>query len=146
MVEVIATIKRAISQTGLVLKRRREIAERYNKAFAEIKEIVTPTEKENVKAAYHIYVIQLRLERLTAGRKEVFEALRAENIGVSVHYVPVHFHPFYRRKFGYKRGDYPKAEEYYDRAITLPIFPKMSDGDIEDVIEAVRKVISYYRR
>jgi dTDP-4-amino-4,6-dideoxygalactose transaminase len=81
---------------------------------------------------------------LKVGRKEVFEALRAENIGANIHYIPVHLHPYYRRKFGYRRGDYPKSEGYYERAITLPIFPKMSDRDVEDVIEAVSKVVRYY--
>ena len=74
------------------------------------------------------------------------KVLRAENIGVNVHYIPLHLHPFYQREFGYKRGDYPKAEQYYERAITLPLFPKMSDDDVEDVIKAVRKVISFYRK
>ena len=126
------------------IQRRRKIAARYNEAFAEMAEIVTPIEKENVKAVYHIYVIQLHLERLKAGRKEIFEALRAENIGVNVHYIPVHLHPYYQRKFGYKQGDYSKAERYYERAITLPIFPKMSEEDVEDVIKAVKKVIAYF--
>ena len=128
------------------IQRRREIAARYNEAFAEMKEIITPIEEKLVKAVYHLYVIQLRTEMLKVGRKEVFDALRAENIGVHVHYMPVHLHPFYQKKFGYKKGDYPVAEKYYDRAITLPIFPKMSDDDIEDVIKAVRKVISFYRK
>lgn len=128
------------------IQRRREIAAKYNEAFAEIKEIITPIEYKLAKAVYHLYVIQLRTEMLKVGRKEVFDALRAENIGVHVHYLPVHLHPFYQRKFGYKRGDYPLAEKYYERAITLPIFPKMSDEDIEDVITAVRKVIKYYKR
>jgi len=128
------------------IQRRREIAARYNEAFTEIEEIITPFEKDNVKAVYHIYAIQLRTEMLRVGRKEVFEALKAENIGVNVHYIPLHFQPFYQREFGYKRGDYPKAERYYERAITLPIFPKMSDEDVRDVIEAVQKVIQYYRK
>jgi len=126
--------------------RRREIAAMYNQAFAEMKEIETPAEKEYVKGAYHMYVIQLRTELLKVGRKRVFEALRAENIGANVHYMPLHLHPFYQREFGYKEGDYPKAERYYERAITLPIFPRMSDNDVEDVIEAVSKVLTYYRR
>lgn len=128
------------------IQRRREIVARYNQAFAEMAEIITPVERENVKAVYHLYVTQLNLERLKADRREIYQALRAENIGVNVHYVPVHLHPYYRRRFSYKQGDYPKAERYYERAITLPIFPKMSQQDIEDVIEAVRKVITYYRR
>jgi len=126
------------------VQRRREIAARYNEAFAEMEEITTPIEEDDVKAVYHIYVIQLRSEMLKVGRKEVFEALRAENIGVNVHYIPVHLHPYYQREFGYKKGDYPKAEKYYERAITLPIFPRMSDKDVEDVIEAVRKVMDFY--
>lgn len=126
------------------VKRRREIAARYNQAFAGMKELVTPIEGENVKAAYHIYVIQLRTELLKVGRKELFEALRAEGIGVNVHYMPLHLHPYYQKEFGYKKGDYPNAERYYERAITLPIFPKMSDEDIDSVIQAVHKVIHYY--
>ena len=138
-----------ISQLGKLdpfIERRREIAASYNEAFAEMEEIITPPESADVRAAYHIYVIQLRTELLKVGRKEIFEALRAENIGVNVHYVPVHLHPFYQREFGYRKGDYPKAERYYDRAITLPIFPKMSEEDIKDVITAVDKTIRYYAK
>ena len=127
------------------VQRRREIASRYNKAFAGMEEIITPVESRDVKAVYHIYFIQLRTELLKVGRKEIFEALRAEKIGVNVHYMPLHLHPFYQREFGYKKGDYPKAERYYERAITLPVFPKMSDEDVVDVIEAVSKVIHYYK-
>ena len=126
------------------IERRREIAAKYNEAFAGLKEIIIPTEEEDVRAVYHIYVIQLRLETLKVGRREVFEALRAENIGVNVHYMPLHLHPFYQNAFGYRKGDYPKAERYYERVITLPIFPKMSNEDVEDVIEAVRKVTAHY--
>lgn len=127
------------------VERRREIAVRYNDAFAPIKEIITPVESKDVKAAYHIYVIQLRSELLRAGRKEIFEALIAENIGVNVHYMPLHLHPFYRSEFEYKEGAYPRAERYYDRSITLPVFPKMSDEDAQEVIKAVKKVVEYYR-
>ncbi len=128
------------------VERRREIAAMYNRALAEIEEIITPMEENDVKAAYHIYVIQLRTEMLKVGRKEIFEALRAENIGVNVHYVPVHLHPFYQNKFGYKSGDYPRAERYYGRAISLPVFPKMTNSDVKDVIRALGKVTSYYRK
>ena len=127
-------------------RRRREIAASYNEAFAGMGQIITPVESRDVKAVYHIYVIQLRTEKLKVGRKEIFEALRAENIGVNVHYVPLHLHPFYKREFGYREGDYPKAEAYYERAITLPIFPKMSDEDVKDVIESVCKALRYHRR
>lgn len=126
--------------------RRREIAARYNHAFSTMDEVITPIEVDEVKSAYHLYVIQLQIELLEVGRKEIFESLRAENIGVNVHYIPVHFHPYYQREFGYKNGDYPKAEKYYERAITLPLYPKMSNEDVESVIKAVRKVIEHYRK
>lgn len=126
------------------IERRREIAAKYNKALARMEAVATPIEKDNVKAVYHIYVIQLRTERLKTGRKEIFKALSAENIGVSVHYMPLHLHPYYQREFGYGEGDYPKAENYYESAITLPIFPAMSDDDVTDVIKGVSKVILYY--
>lgn len=135
-----------LSKLNRFIERRREIAARYNAAFSGMEEIITPIESRNVKSAYHIYVIQLRTELLKADRKEVFEALKAENIGVNVHYIPLHLQPYYQREFGYKKGDYPKAEKYYERAITLPLFPRMSDEDAKDVIEAVKKVIRYYRR
>jgi len=126
------------------IKRRREIAANYNDAFEENEEIITPTELDCVKSAYHIYVIQIKPDLLKVGRKEIFDALRAENIGVNVHYIPVHYHPFYQKEFGYKKGDFPNTERYYEHALTLPIFPRMSKDDVNDVIEAVKKVIGYY--
>ena len=126
--------------------RRRGIAARYDEAFAEMEGIITPVESADVKASYHIYVLQMQTELLRVGRKEVFEALRAENIGVNVHYMPVHLHPYFQREFGYKKDDFPRSEKYYERAITLPIFPKMNDGDVEDVITAVKRVIAHYKR
>ena len=128
------------------VQKRRSIATKYTEAFSEIHQITTPTEYADVMASYHIYVIQLRTELMEVGRKEVFEALKAENIGVNVHYMPLHLHPFYQNRFGYHNGDYPKAEEYYARTITLPIFPQMSDRDVEDVIGAVQKVIAQYKQ
>ena len=127
------------------LARRRDIAKRYDRAFAELPEVVIPVMKEDRISAWHLYVIRLDPERLRVGRAEVFAALRAENIGVNVHYIPVHLHPYYRKRFGYKRGDYPMAEAAYNQLITLPIFPRMTDGDGQDVIDAVTKVIEYYR-
>ena len=128
------------------INRRNEIAARYDKAFSDMKEIITPLKKEGIKPACHLYVSQLNNELLSAARKEIFKALIAENIGVQVHYIPLHLHSFYQQRFGYKPGDFPIAEKYYSRAITLPLFPAMSDKDVNDVIEAVEKVISHYRK
>lgn len=111
--------------------RRREIAEKYSKAFTGVKEIVTPIELDYVKSSYHIYVIQCD------NRDEMFSRLKNNNIGVQVHYLPVHLHPFYQKNYGYKVGDFPISERYYSRALTLPLYPSMSEDDIDYVINAV---------
>ena len=123
------------------LRIRREIAARYKAAFEEIPGIVAPKVREGVNPAWHLYPIRLQLEHLSAGRAQIFRALRAENIGVNVHYIPVHLHPYYRDRFGYKPGAYPAAEDAYERLLSLPMFHGMSDQDVEDVIRAVNKVM-----
>jgi len=128
------------------VKKRREIVEKYNKALSNVEEIITPFEKKDVKSSYHLYMIQLKLEKLKADREKIFDALRKENVGVHVHYIPVHLQPYYQEKFGYKKGNYPVAEDFYNRALTLPLYPKMSADDVNDVINAVKKVINYYRK
>lgn len=134
-----------LSKLQRFVERRREIAKRYDASFVEMDEVVTPVEADHVHAVYHLYPVRLRPVLLRVDRKRIFEALRAENIGVQVHYLPIHLHPFYQREFAYHRGDFPKAEEYYDTAITLPLFPRMSDSDVETVIRAVKKVVGFYR-
>jgi len=126
------------------LKRRREIAWRYDTEFAKIPAIRPLRVKSNVTHAYHLYVIRLKLEQLQVTRAEIFSALRAEGIGVNVHYIPVHLHPFYRKRFGTKLGLCPVAEAAYEEILTLPIFPQMSDEDVERVIKAVKSVIMAY--
>jgi len=129
------------------IKRRRGIAYEYHNEFRIMPEITVPIYYPGKSdSAWHLYVIQLNLERLKVGRREIFAALRAENIGVNVHYIPVHLQPYYQKRFGYNLGDFPKAENYYSRAITLPVFPKMSNQDIDDVVRAVKKVINYYKK
>lgn len=118
------------------LKRRREIAKIYNEAFKGIKEIILPKEGNFSKSARHLYPIQVK------NRKKIFDGLQKQGIGAQVHYMPLHLHPFYQNKFGYKKRDFPAAEEYYDGAISLPIFPKMTDKDIQYVIKSVKKALS----
>ena len=125
--------------------KRREIVNKYNEAFKELEEIVTPFENEYSKSGHHIYVLLLNLDKLKCGRKEIFEALQAENIGVNVHYLPVYLHPYYK-KLGYKKGQCPVAEDIYNRMITIPLFPSMTNKDVKDVIKAVKKVLNYYRK
>ena len=126
------------------LARRREIAAKYAAAFRGIQGICVPSVTQDVLPAWHLYPIRLELSKFSTGRTEIFSALRAENIGVNVHYIPVHLHPYYRDRFGYAGGEFPVAESAYESLISLPIFYGMSDGDVEDVITAVRKVAGYY--
>jgi perosamine synthetase len=126
------------------LARRREIAARYTAAFRELEGVIAPTVLPEVNPAWHLYPIQIDSQILRTDRAEIFRALRAENIGVNVHYIPVHLHPYYRERFGYKGGEFPVAERAYSRLISLPMFHGMSDRDAGDVIEAVRKVASFY--
>jgi perosamine synthetase len=127
------------------LARRREIAARYADAFSGLPEVMPPVVRPDVNPAWHLYPIRLALEKLTADRAQVFRALRAENIGVNVHYIPVHIHPYYRDRFGYAGGEFPVAEDAYERLISLPMFHSMNDRDVEDVIQAVSKVIAHFR-
>jgi perosamine synthetase len=128
------------------LARRRAIAAQYARAFREMTAVVVPAVRDGIDPAWHLYPIRLKLEALSAGRGEIFRALRAENLGVSVHYIPVHQHPYYRERFGYKGGEYPVAEDAYERLISLPMFHSMTDQDVESVIAAVRKVCEAYAR
>jgi perosamine synthetase len=126
------------------VKRRQEIARRYDEAFANLTAVQPLAVREEVSHAYHLYMVQLDLEQLKVDRAQVFSALVAEGIGVNVHYIPVHLHPFYREQFGTGPGLCPVAEAAYERLVTLPMFPRMSDGDVGDVIAAVRKVTEAY--
>lgn len=127
------------------LKLRREYAQMYNDAFKDIEELIIPYQLPYTNSSWHIYVLQLRLEKLKVGRREVYEALLKENIGVNVHYIPIYYHPYYQR-LGYKKGLCPNAEHLYERIITLPLFPKMTEEDVLDVINGIYKVLKYYRK
>ena len=126
--------------------RRRDVVTRYADAFSALPGVITPVERPYVKSAWHIYPIRLEMNELTAGRKEIFQALRAENIEVNVHYIPVHMHPYYRQTFGYTGGEFPVAEAAYENMVTLPLFPSMTSKDVEDVVTAVHKVIAHYSK
>jgi UDP-4-amino-4,6-dideoxy-N-acetyl-beta-L-altrosamine transaminase len=128
------------------LSRRRRIARRYHDAFAGLPGIMPPVEYPDVRSAWHLYPIRLHLPALRFTRAEVFFALRAENIGVNVHYIPVHYHPYYRERFGYKEGEYLRAEACYESLISLPMFHGMTDEDVQDVIAAVVKVMEHCQR
>ncbi|MHC4092050.1 MAG: UDP-4-amino-4,6-dideoxy-N-acetyl-beta-L-altrosamine transaminase [Planctomycetota bacterium] len=124
------------------IARRREIAARYDAAFADLPPVQPLAVGEHVGHAYHLYVIRIDIDWLGRDRAEVFAALRAEGIGANVHYIPVHLHPFYRDRFGTRPGLCPMAEAAYERIVSLPVFPGMTDQDVDRVIEAVWKITS----
>jgi perosamine synthetase len=128
------------------LARRTEIAARYTAAFKDLPGVLPPIVREDVKPAWHLYPIRVDRAKLNADRGQLFHALRSENIGVNVHYIPVHLHPYYRDQFGYQGGDLPAAERAYEQLISLPMFHGMSEEDVEDVLSAVKKVTSHYSR
>jgi dTDP-4-amino-4,6-dideoxygalactose transaminase len=125
--------------------RRREIVRRYNAAFSPLAELQTPVERPEVEHAWHLYVLRLNPERCGISRNRFMEELKTRDIGASVHFIPIHLHPYYRDKYGYKPEDFPVAYREYQRIVSLPLFPKMSDQDVEDVIEAVCAIVKQRR-
>ena len=126
------------------LIRRQRIAALYDESCARLPAIKPLRVLGNRSHAYHLYVVQIDESCLQTGRATIFSALRAEGIGVNVHYMPVHLHPYYQQRFGYRRGEYPVAEEAYTRLLSLPIFQGMTTADVEDVVRAVHKVVRFY--
>ncbi len=126
-------------------QRRQEIVQRYNEAFEREEGLVVQKEIKESDTARHLYILQLELDKLNGDRREIFEALKAENVCCNVHYIPVYYFPYYEQ-MGYKKGICPEAEKLYERIISLPLYYSMSDKDVDSVITAVKKVISYYRK
>jgi len=120
--------------------RRRTIAARYTEAFSEMGELSTPVARPEVEHAWHLYILRLNAERLRITRDQFIEELKKRRIGTSVHFIPIHTHPYYRDKYGYRAEDFPIAYREFQRIVSLPLNPRMSDGDVEDVVEAVREV------
>jgi perosamine synthetase len=135
-----------LSKLKANLARRREIAAQYTAAFRGVPGLIPPSVRTEANPAWHLYPIRVDLAKLTVDRGQIFRALRAENIGVNVHYIPVHLHPYYRSQFGHRDGESPVAEAAYERLISLPMFHGMTDADVGDVVRAVSKVISSYAR
>jgi dTDP-4-amino-4,6-dideoxygalactose transaminase len=125
---------------------RRRIADAYTAAFSDLNEIRTPRAEPGKEHAWHLYVIQLELDRLAINRRDFIRTLREMNIGSSVHFIPLHLHPFYRRTFGYQPADLPTAAAAYERIVSLPIYPNMTETDVDDVIGAVRSIVERHRR
>jgi dTDP-4-amino-4,6-dideoxygalactose transaminase len=126
--------------------RRREVVSAYTSAFQDEPVLETPTARPDVEHAWHLYVLRLRPELLTIGRDQFVEELTQRNIGTSVHFIPIHLHPYYRDKYGYRPDSFPVAYSNYLRMVSLPLNVRMSDADVGSVIEAVLDVVRTYRR
>jgi len=133
-----------LSKLDMFVGKRKEYVKLYNEAFAEVEDIIIPEQLSKTESSWHLYIIQLKLEKLKAGRKEIFQELIHAGIGVNVHYIPVYYHPYYR-SLGYKKGVCPNAEKLYERIITLPLYPAMEIEDVEYVIKAVKTIIEKYK-
>lgn len=125
--------------------RRKEIVARYDDAFKYMPEITIQKEIKESDTTRHLYIIRLKSEQLKANRNDIYKALNAENIGLQVHYIPTYYHPYYK-KMGYEKGLCPNSEELYEEIITIPLYYSLTNEDVELVIEAVKKVINYYRK
>ena len=125
--------------------RRCEIAGQYNRAFSQFEELQIPTVRPEVEHAWHLYVLRLNLERLSLSRNAFIDELHSRNIGSSVHFIPLHLQPYYREKYGFNPEDFPVAYRESQRIVSLPVYPRMTDQDVRDVINAVAAIIEVYR-
>ncbi len=125
---------------------RRRIAGRYTSAFKEIGALEPPAIKCDRTTSWHLYILRLRLEQLQIDRNGFIHKLKERGIGTSVHFIPLHLHPYYQRTYGYRRGDFPIAETEFERCVSLPIYPAMSDADVEQVIDNVTEIATGEKR
>lgn len=140
-----ALIISQLDKLPMFVRRRKEIVARYNEAFSNMPEVFVQREIPESDTTRHLYILRIVPEKLTIDRKKFFEALGAENVCCNVHYIPVYYFPYYE-KLGYRKGLCPNAEKLYEEIITLPLYYAMSDTDVESVIEAVKKIVEFYRR
>ncbi len=134
-----------LNKIDMFVKRRKEIVAKYNEAFKDMPEIICPKDIPASDSSRHLYVIRLNFDKLSCSRREFFDALGAENIICQIHYIPVYYFPYYR-SLGYNKGLCPNAEKIYEGIMSIPLYPKMTDRDVEDVICAVKKVVENYRK
>ena len=137
-----------VSQLGKLdafKKRRREIVEKYDRAFRDVPGIIVQQEIPESDTCRHLYIIRLDLDKLTCTRRQFFDAMSAENVQCQIHYVPVYWFPFYRH-MGYEKGLCPHAEEIYKGIMSIPLYPMLTDADTDDVIHAVKKIAAFYSK
>lgn len=125
--------------------RRKEIVMKYDDAFSKLPQLFIQKTIPQSDTTRHLYIIQLKLDQLNCTRRQFFDAMSAENVQCQIHYVPVYWFPFYQHK-GYKKGLCPKAEGVYKGIMSIPLYPTLTDADVDDVIHAVTKIVSYYKK
>ena len=135
-----------LSKCEEMWRRRVEIAQKYDSALIALETYHTPQIAPDVQHAWHLYVVLVEPSILRIHRDQVIEELRQRGIGTSVHFIPLHLHPYYRRTWGYRPGEFPIAEDYFDRCISLPIYPGMTDQDVGQVIGALQEISIKFRR
>jgi dTDP-4-amino-4,6-dideoxygalactose transaminase len=135
-----------MEQVDRFRERRTAIAEAYHRSFADWDAVTVPAAFEEGRHAWHLYPIQIDLDAIRIDRDRFIRCLIDEGIGVSVHFIPLHYHPFFRECLGHGVGAFPVTESYFSRAVSLPIYPSMSDQDVADVVGAVTKLLRYYKR
>jgi UDP-4-amino-4,6-dideoxy-N-acetyl-beta-L-altrosamine transaminase len=142
MTDIQAALGRSqLSKLAFFKQRRREIIKRYNSAFTNSPFITIPYEEEKLNSCFHLYVLLIEFEKIDKSRKQVIEELRKKRVGTQVHYIPVNSQPYYCKRYGeYKAGDYPITDFYYNRCLSIPLFPKMSGSEVEYTIETVLSV------
>ena len=134
-----------LDKLSLFSQRRKEIVAQYNEAFSKVPELIIQKEIPESDTTRHLYIIRINRALLNADRNEIYKAINAENVGLQVHYIPVYYHPYYQ-SLGYEKGLCPIAEELYEEIITIPLYYSLTDEDVQSVIEAVIKVVNYYRK
>lgn len=122
------------------VKRRNEIAEFYNEQFSNDDRFLIPIVDSNVKHAYHLYPLQIKFDKLNISKVEFFEKMKENKIGLQVHYIPVHSQPYYKNNFGFKEGDYPISEEFYQNEVSIPIYPLLVDEDLLYIVNTIKKI------
>jgi len=128
------------------LHSRQALQASYRSLLAGVEEVELPSVAEDVQHAWHLFILRLRLARLSISRNDFIEELRHAGVGTSVHFIPLHLQPYYAQALGCRRGDYPNAESTYERSISVPIFPSMTVENIERVAAAIRSIVARHRR
>jgi dTDP-4-amino-4,6-dideoxygalactose transaminase len=126
--------------------RRVEIVRQYDEQLAGLAEIIRPAVRDDVEHCWHLYAVRVDARQLTIARDEFVQALRARGIGSSVHFIPIHYHPYFREKLGLSEGDFPLAERVFEGLISLPLYPRMTDADVARVSNAIHEIVAANRR